>query len=345
MKPFIYPLIAIIFLIAIYVFSSSSSEKERELIPLNEGIEKYERTVDTLEFDDYSEVELDELYQPIQIKYHEGFIYILDFSVMKIYRYNEEWKLVSVIGNGIGEGPGETKTITDFYVNDKSVWVVDSDQFKVSKFNLDGYLLNEKIIDDHPMRIVADDSVVNILKMGGGGLFTEINILNNTKKEFGIFLDDQNRNFISLDGNINKVNDSLLIYLPRYFSKIYAFDMNNQKLHYHSFTPDGQFFPSPNKQKFGNSSTISTPKNLRYINREMSLIGERIFVSVYDKGVKAGNDFVEKPKIFLDIFDAGSGEYLRSYFIPFWFYRFTINTENMYILSNEKVFEIPLSTI
>jgi hypothetical protein len=344
MKALIYSIIATSFLITIYIHFSCTDEKKNEFLPLNDGIEKYERILDTLKVDDYSEIELKEVYQPIQIKYHEGFIYVLDFSIMKINRYNEEWELVSIIGHGIGEGPGETKTITDFYIDDESVWIVDSDQFKVSKFNLDGHLLNEKIIDDHPMRIVADDSISNILKIGGKGLFTEINIVNDTKKEFGFFLKDQNQHFISLDGNIEKVNDSLLIYLPRYFSKIYAFNMNTQKLHYHSFIPDGQFLPSSNTQKFGNSSIISTPKNLRYIYREMSLLGERIIVSVYDKGVNEENDFVEKPKIYLDIFDAQSGKYLHSYFVPFWFYRFTISNENIYILSDNKIFEIPLST-
>ncbi|RNC84484.1 MAG: 6-bladed beta-propeller [Balneola sp.] len=329
--------VSLIVFLFIYVFHTKSYLFEKEAF----DSQSLERRIDTLDVGSRKEVSLpDSLYRPEQILFKEGYIYILDFSDMRIYRFDQEWNLISIIGNGKGRGPGEALLITDFFVDSNFIWVVDSRQFKILKFDLNGNLVDELNSKIHPLRIFSNDESIFYLSLGDELLFSKINIENGLEKRFGQFPELEAKSSILYDGQITggKTND--FYYLPFYYSKLYKFSGTEANRIQTIHLPDAQ--DKPELKIESGSTRITAPKEERINNTGIDVYNGKVFVATYDKGVWNGEKYVEEWKLFLDVYDEESGEYLQSYRVPGFFHNFALGEKKMYmILPSDIIYEVP----
>jgi len=321
-------------------------QKNQSPSEINKGISEFERDLDTLVVLHASEIILDSLVsRPESISYKNNHIYVADFGSMQVLKFDTNWGLVSKIGTGKGRGPEQLLSISDFYVEGTSIWIVDTQQYSIKKFSTSGELLDIYNIKRFPLRVVANDSMMTSLCMGGDDLFVTVNTNYEGNEEyFGKFLDNQIRHSISLDGNLSKVRDSLFAYVPRYFSKIYFYEFMTGEEEYVLSLPDGQKFPASKSEETNEGHRISAPQNVRFNNTGVYTRGDVLLVSVYDKGVKEGGEYVEIPKIYFDALDLKKRQYTKSFFFPGWFKEFALNGKKLYVITTVgKIFELQLN--
>lgn len=262
------------------------------------------------------------------------------FYIVSIFKFDTKWELKAVIGHGKGRGPGEALLISDFFVDEEFVWMVDSRQFKIMKFSLSGDLIEETETDMHPLRIYFSGKSIVYLSLGDDRLFSMYDPESVTYNRFGEFPGLDARNSILFNGDIKGEGYDHFYYLPRLYSKLYKYSaMSTDRIQTIDLIDDQEL---PELNQVSGSTTIQSPGNVRIKNIDLDIHDDRILVAVYDHGENAKASDSDKWSFYLDVYDQEDGEYIRSYWVPGLFQRFSIGNDRMYIvLPSNKVFEFP----
>lgn len=254
---------------------------------------------------------------PMGLKSDGEDFYTIDFAEMVIFRYTAKGELINKIGNGIGKGPGEMAQISDFYLSEEYVWVSDPNQFMIHKFSKEGIYIDSRILKSHPTRI-ADDSL-NLVVMSVGspdGIFQSISkdFSNQNSKVFGGFMSRNNLGPLSLDGWLEKREESGFIYVPRLASLAYYFNINNN-LDFIVKTPDGENY-KPNLDRSEGEEKRFTLEDRDKENLWVDMYNDKLYILALDRGDRNSNgEYITKSKVYIDIYDK-NGEYLNSFIPP-----------------------------
>ncbi|MFA7124289.1 MAG: 6-bladed beta-propeller, partial [Candidatus Delongbacteria bacterium] len=88
--------------------------------------------------------------QPPDYDYHfdtSGNLYFVDYKTNKIHKYDTKGGSAAVFG-GKGQGPGEFSVQPRIFVSGDTLYAAETNIRKVTKFDLNGKYLSEKIIPD-----------------------------------------------------------------------------------------------------------------------------------------------------------------------------------------------------
>ncbi|PID26431.1 MAG: hypothetical protein CR982_10340 [Candidatus Cloacimonadota bacterium] len=124
-----------------------------------------------------------------------GNYYLLEVAKAKIHKFDREGNYIKTLGNQ-GQGPGEFYCAYDIIINNDTIYIPDSQQNKVVKYNLDGNFIGDKIyegINRNP----------NFLKKVGNG-FISSSFLSSRVPVSKI---KTIKNISYYDENLDKVND------------------------------------------------------------------------------------------------------------------------------------------
>lgn len=303
------------------------------------NLQSFERVMLPFPDNSHFKVETESLpVQPVQVRISNGDVYVSDFYSMTIFRFNSNWELINYIGAGSGKGPGEMQIITDFIITGDTVIVADSRSFKLHYFKTDGTFLYQREVRERPLRVASANGIANLLVIGGKGLFISDSLHSRTemKGSYAQFSDRQQRNIISYDGSLISDGDRIL-YLPRYFSAWYRLDPANYSYATGGNLPDGQELDFKNE----NNRISTAPKHLRLNYTGGVLKHDTLIVASYDKGIMGKNDeIIERWYMYMDYFDASSGDYLYSHRFPGWFNSLDMEGNRMVIESRGNLFDI-----
>jgi len=152
------------------VFNSSEFKEEFSVSMINNPVRNIELIDDLL----VNEIILFEhgVYNPVMIKtYNTDVVYVLDHNTKIVTRINVTSNTKEAIyGNGLGEGPGESKMVSDFDVSENGdVFLVDPSQGKISVFSENGDFLEDLKMDVNPYRVAAfDDYLIEGFELPSG---------------------------------------------------------------------------------------------------------------------------------------------------------------------------------
>jgi hypothetical protein len=288
---------------------------------------EFERTIKNIRFEEeelFLEEEI-ELLAPMSLKFANNRFYVADNIRGKIYSFNESWVLQDSITNGEGRGPGELLKILDFEVGKQFVWVIDGNQLSVNKFTLDNNFVSSVTLKKVPTRLTLSNSDIVILNTGSGGLFSVVDQGSlNHKNEFGVFVEDQEINFMSLFGHLEERKDEGFIYIPKYQSSIYYYN-SKYEIEFIKNRPDGKEFPTKKATRKEGETEMRAPR-AEIPAFETSSYGNRLYIGNYLQ------NFGDKGEDILDVFDYENGEYLESYIMPFGCVDFFVKENDFFCL-------------
>lgn len=199
----------------------------------------------------------DSLLQPVVIKADPTYIYIGDWGDFFIKKFDRQGNLVSKIGRGRGPGPGEFTQIGPFDVYRDTVWVVDLRDRSVLSFSTEGTYIDEFRINHPANNIEVTDRYIVLLGLGGDP-FHVYDREGRPLKTFGRILDDQARNPIALDGNLDSPESGdRVIYHPLYASYIYTID--SLEITEEIEGVDGQPFPAAKSRTGSGQFVVGAP--------------------------------------------------------------------------------------
>lgn len=303
-------LVLVVVTALIYLLRIDPSQKDLNtaiLEPL-----KFERVVKDVLFEENPSLytsDIEKLFVPGAIEYSNGKYFISEMPKAKVYVYNEEWALEDSIGLGKGRGPGELNYILDFSISENTIYVADGGGLSVHAFKTNGEFINSKPYKKNPTRLVSTKDSLIILNTSPGKLFSSIdNKSLEMGSEFGVFIDDQELNFMSLFGHLEPRSNGGFIYIPMHQSLIYFFSDSNN-IDFITRMPDGEDFPIGEKRNTNESGLITAPDS-NSPSFETSEYEDKLYIATYVRNLGV------KGTVFLDIYNIDNGEYLESYKMP-----------------------------
>jgi len=271
------------------------------------------------------------LFRPVQVKIHDGEMYISDFGdSMKVKRFSLDGQLLNTIGNGRGEGPGELQLAADFHVADGEVWVADSRARNVSRFTVDGTFLDRFDADFHPLRVTKSQGRVVLMRMGPAELFQIIDTTGTVARTFGDLVSNQTTNFMALNGNLVVGPEEDFIYVPKYASYLYYYSAEGE-LRNVVQTIDRRAFPSVQKDESGGGVRYQAPDPpVKTLSASVS--DGILYLHTYFR-----QEDRESYQV-LDRYDWASGAYLNSIRLPFQVPNLSVHGDNVYCMGDTTVY-------
>ena len=271
------------------------------------------------------------LYNPQQMKLQNDNIYIVDFGDMRIKRFSVDGALLSTIGLGRGQGPGELGNITDFYVRDSVVWVADPQTRSISKFGIDGTYRSRFPVENPMLRITGLQEHLVLMAMMSLDLFHQVDTTGEVVKTFGELVMDQTRNALALDGAFVPVDDGGFIYALFDASYLYHYDASGT-LKKVVQTIDRIPFPTIESAETGTGFASFAPSSDIIINNASIHKGILYLHSKFvKKKIESGHLSV------LDRYDVQTGSYISSTRLPFAVREAIVYGERLYCLHDTTV--------
>lgn len=251
----------------------------------------------------------DKLFRPVQLRVYQDNLYILDFGDMKLKRFTLQGHLLTTIGEGRGQAPGDLALVSDFVVVDSVAWLVDSRRKTVSKFSINGSFIDRFIVETFPLRMSFVDNYIVLMHLGGEELFQITSKSGEVRKNFGSIISGQERDFLSLDGLLAPAPHSGFVYVPRYASYLYYYDKagDMQKI---IQTIDRQTFPKSDYRE-GDGRQVYTAPTPDIQNESISVYNDILYILVHMRISKM------EERAIVDRYRWSDGTYLSSTRLPF----------------------------
>lgn len=258
--------------------------------------------------------------------YEDRCIYIFDYGDVTLKKFLlYDGTLIQKYGNGRGQGAGEFGNPTDFLITEEGlVWIADPVNKAISVFNADGSLNRTIRTLSRPYRLLLDGVKNNLIIMPESGeyLFEIYKTSGDRTDAFGRIIEDQQKNFLALDGSIAKSNSDSFIFVPFYAGFILSYTIDKQ-LRFYVRMVDPKPLP-----KIIRSATGSThvDRKASYASLSINTAGNELFILSEDESKG------DKRKV-IDVYSNETGFYLYSMPVPEPCYRVFVTKDYVYTLS------------
>ena len=282
----------------------------------------------------WSKVELRKLFQlpdqPDTMLYYPGAviadrqnnIYIVDFGIYKVFRFDPDGQYITSYGEGMGSGPGELSSILDVSITRDTVTIVDNTARKILNFHINGRFLSSRTTSFAPVR--------HTITAGG----REYTLTSYTEHIFESRMGEEVTKFgmAPKDGIWDHMGiGSLTTYQERLMYAPVDFPVIVQ------YKPDGSIAYARGTPDWGKVDPPELEIRILGSTRAARVIGPDLHedLSVYD-----GRLFVTanlNPGAALDIYDISTGDYENSIRLP--------NDEDNYTYAmNDRIYQMDRST-
>jgi len=237
-------LVLVIFFGISYLLSSNSEGDKTFIRALDTTPEEFERKVlnEGVQLEPLNDSS--KLYSPAQVRIDRDHLYINDFSVFTIYKFDSDGNLLDSLETTRGRGPGEVQHLTDFSIRNDTIWVADSQNMRVLAYSMKtGENIHNFILEHRPMRIANFSDGFVVLWLGADSLFSTFDFKGNETATFGSIVEDQFQHQISLGGTIRSNGKDRFVFMPFYASLIYHYTTDGELLNILK-APDGVQFPA-----------------------------------------------------------------------------------------------------
>ena len=235
-----------------------------------------------------------------------GDVYVVDYGVYQIFRFDSEGNYIMSYGSGAGRAPGEFVNITNVEVaSDSLIYVTDPGNARISSFSkATGNFIDSRVFDgqDTPSRHAITDTGIEYFFRSFNELAFESNFRDRSV-EFGELV--EGNRFVShlvAAGMIEAYKD-WMIYVPLRFPVIMVYDVN------------GNLVRAKKTMTF---DKFEEPQLVRYV---MNGIENYRIEGDFENSViisVVGDELLlqsasDSEDLIVDVYDAGSSEYKYSF--------------------------------
>ncbi len=251
------------------------------------------------------------LYQPELIKQDtNGDIYLVDYGVYQILRFDSTGNYIMSYGSGAGRAPGEFLSIGSIEVAyDSLIYVTDSNNARISSFSkATGSFIDSRAFDRHaaPHRHAITDTGIEYIFRAFTKLAFESNFRDRSV-EFGDLVGGDGSVTRLVAGGMIETYKDRMIYVPVRFPVIMVYDVNGSLVR---------------AKKTMTLDRFEEPKLVRYVMNGIEsyrIEGDRvnsIIVSVVGDDLLLQSRSDSEDRI-VDVYEAGSIEYKYSFRLGF----------------------------
>ena len=304
---------------ACLLFISCSSAGNSELGHKNffletaEEQQSQERIWKNIPVEKIAELPIDEeilLYQPAYIIPDiNGDVYVVDYGVYEILRFDSSGGYVRSYGSGGGKGPGEFLSITSVsIVADSIISVIDTNNRRKSSFSkTSGRLIDSELFETPkaPVRYSVTDSGIEYLARSSNKFLFESRFGGNSV-EFGELIENQDTfSSMLMDGMMGTQGNNM-VFVPLRFPVILIYDVGGKLLVSKKTMAYDDSFEEPRLVRFESNGLAGYTGEGDLVTGLATFEGDEILLqSFVDEGVAA-----------VDVYDSESAEYKYSFGLP-----------------------------
>lgn len=272
---------------------------------------------------------------------HQGYIYVVDYGVMKIQRLSPSGEYLTTYGiEGAGEGPGEFLSITDFGIRgDSLVYLVDSYKRKIVSFSVDGTFLEEKSLREdfraaQPVKYKQTATGREYVLFGTGPVLLETRSGGDIDEILSIssLVNHETMGSLGTEGWLNTYGENLVYLLSRY-PLLLQYRPDGSLVYARTTVDFGDDFKEPEvEERILGGLPASRLVGHYYHLSPVTIEKSKLFVySVIPPRTK--------PSGAIDVYDVTSGDYLYSMYLP------EGDPFSWTIYQNERVYQVKDSTV
>ncbi|MFD2532443.1 NHL repeat-containing protein [Gracilimonas halophila] len=282
-----------------------------------------------------------EIFRPassIDISESDHRIVFFDLAKYKIVVYDLTHSTFQLFGNR-GKGPQEIGQIFDLKVDDGIIFLIDTGNNKIMKWNTDGEFIEEMSVGSRFIRparltLCKGSNLMYILssQYGPNGLIHQYAKVGDLIHSFYEIEDEQERWVYYTDGTLACDEQENLYYAKRYVNEIKKYNENGELIY---TLPIYDSEPNEEVVKTNGRYTSLNPSALRYTSNIYYLNG-MLYVS-----------YSGLPKNFryryIDVYMENQQKYLHSIQLPFEFKSFVMTEDKIAILREDENEEMYLT--
>jgi hypothetical protein len=247
------------------------------------------------------------LYGPLRLHVDaDGSLFVLDYGASQVKEFTPDGRFVRASGAGVGQGPGEIATPTDFTVTAAGeVVVADPTNGRLTVFGESGELARTLKLERPGYRLSpAPDGGFFILFELAEMTFGRVDSTGKLVDAFGVLLDDQLRKGLLLEGFLTETPNQGFIYAAHYAGLLAAYDREGRNL-WVVETLDRQ--PLPRLLQDADSMWVDREAHRSALSVSVSRRGVHVF-----SYVEGGLD----PRPVVDTYRLADGTYEGSWEVP-----------------------------
>ena len=158
-----------------------------------------------------------------------GALLVLDSGDLSIKKFNARGDFVAHYGRGRGQGPGEFTGLSDQGMDQNGrVWAADPINGRITIFEADGELADTLRLPRPPYRLAlqneGDGNEFFMMNPPGAELFAHVTREGEELTSFGVLLENQGSNAITLDGWIQSAPGGGFVFGAQYVGLLIAYD-------------------------------------------------------------------------------------------------------------------------
>lgn len=258
-----------------------------------------------------------------------GDVYVVDYGVYEILRFDSSGAYVRSYGNGLGRGPGEFLSITNVsLVSDSIISVIDNNNRTKSSFSkTSGKLIDSELFDTRksPVRYAVTDSGIEyIVRYDNKFLFESRFEGNNV--EFGELMENQHSFAGMLIDGLLGTHGNNMVYVPLRFPAILIYDVDGTLLVSKKTMAYDDSFEEPRLVRVESNGLVSYRGEGGLVTGMASVEGDEILL----------HSFVDEDVVAVDVYEAESANYKYSFRLPNYTLTYIMN-DRMYQATDTTV--------
>ena len=262
-----------------------------------------------------AELPLDEdegivLYQPAYIIPDiNGDVYVVDYGVYEILRFDSGGGYVRSYGNGVGKGPGEFLSITSVsIISDSIISVIDNNNRRKSSFSkTSGRLIDSELFDTReiPVRYSVTDSGIEYMARSSSKFLFESRFGGNSV-EFGELIENQDSFSGMLMDGLMGTHGNNMVFVPLRFPAILIYDVDGKLLVSKKTMAYGDSFEEPRLVRFESNGLVGYRGEGDLVTGLATFEGDEILLQ----------SFVDEDVVAVDVYESELAEYKYSFRLP-----------------------------
>ncbi|MCY4675116.1 MAG: 6-bladed beta-propeller [Bacteroidetes bacterium] len=238
-----------------------------------------------------------------------GDVYVVDYGVYEILRFDSSGAYVRSYGNGIGKGPGEFLSITSVsIVSDSIISVIDSNNKTKSSFSkTSGRLVDSELFDTRkaPVRYAVTDSGVEYIVRSYNKFLFESRFEGNNV-EFGELIENQDSFAAMLTDGLLGTHGNNMVFVPIRFPAILIYDVDGTLLVSKKTMAYDDHFEEPRLVRVESNGIVSYRGEGGLVTGMVNFEGDEILL----------HSFVDEGVVAVDVYESESAEYKYSFRLP-----------------------------
>ncbi|MEM1181498.1 MAG: hypothetical protein AAGM22_24355 [Acidobacteriota bacterium] len=246
------------------------------------------------------------LWGPIDVRLDQnGRPMVIDFGDSTIKLLGDQGELLTALGKGKGQGPGEFQAITDVAAFDHEIWVTDAGNSRLASFDRLGKIQETIKLETRPYRLATMEEERFLMmhtpsQLETFGVYSRDGKLN---KAFGKFI-DKPWDGQALDGMLSRAPTGEFFYIGKYLGFFSLYDQQGV-LRYSRETLSPT--PLPELTKKGGVVRVARRSAVNALSASVS--GDQLFLL---RGTVIGNWLSDE----IEVYDLSSGDYVHSFQLP-----------------------------